>query len=551
MSTAAPKIEPIDAPFVKGLGPNLVPIEDVKPSPTNPRKHLGDLAELTSSIKRHGILQNLLARPNGKGFELVSGHRRLAAAKAAGLKEVPVNVREISDREVIEIQLVENCQRSDIHPLEEADAYEQLHTKHKIGIDELAAKVGKSKAYVYGRMKLCDLVNELARESFVRGVLSPSIATIVARLAPADQEKAALVILSGDEYQSPESAVEFKKEYGDDWAELRPMSFREAADYVHETFELRLKEAPFDTTDEALLPVAGSCTKCPKRSGSQPELFPDIKSADVCTDSICFKQKKQASFVQLQAKAKEKEKGQKVLADKKAESLFSGYDGSLRYNSSHVLASGKCEEDPKKRTWRELLGTEAPPLILARKPGGAVAQMFDKAAAIEVLAAKGVKFAKETPTFTKETPEAKEKREAKEKEAAIVDDLFQDRAIATIGREIRAKRWIGDGLAFLLERATFGYRFGEESKVAVARCGIQGKPTRAQFEKLSQPDAIALLVELALIEDAYDLGRNLAAFGLDTKKIRDAIKAERATAAAKPATSKPAAKKPLKGKPKK
>lgn len=148
MSTA-PKTEAIDAPYVKGHAAPLVAITDIHPSPSNPRKNLGDLTELIASVKRHGVLQPVLARPNNKGFELVSGHRRLAATKAAGLKEIPCIVREINDREVLEIQLVENCQRVDIHPLEEADAYQQLHAIHNVDIDALAAKVGKSKAYVY------------------------------------------------------------------------------------------------------------------------------------------------------------------------------------------------------------------------------------------------------------------------------------------------------------------------------------------------------------------------------------------------------------------
>mgnify|MGYP001594862614 FL=1 len=107
-----------------------LPIECLRPSPLNPRRRLDPQAmkELTDSVRAHGILQPLLVRPvdGGKKFEVVFGHRRLAAAKTAKLEDVPCAVRQLTDQEALEIGLIENLQREDVHPLDEADGYRKL-----------------------------------------------------------------------------------------------------------------------------------------------------------------------------------------------------------------------------------------------------------------------------------------------------------------------------------------------------------------------------------------------------------------------------------------
>jgi ParB/RepB/Spo0J family partition protein len=127
-------------------------------------------------------LQPLLARPLGDGgFELVFGHRRLRAAKLAGVASAPVMVRQLDDKEVLEEQIIENAQRDDIHPLEEAEGYERLHEQHGYSVDEIAAKVGKSRAFVYARMKLRALC-PAAMEAFYGGKLTAATALYVARI---------------------------------------------------------------------------------------------------------------------------------------------------------------------------------------------------------------------------------------------------------------------------------------------------------------------------------------------------------------------------------
>jgi ParB family chromosome partitioning protein len=135
-----------------------LPLERIRESTKNPRQRFNDLEELAASIRTHGLLQPILVRPMRKDFELVVGARRLRAARLAGLTSVPVQVKPLDDRSAREVQIIENLQRQDVHPLEEADGYKALlDGTPSCTIDEIAAKVGKSKAYVYQRLSLTRL----------------------------------------------------------------------------------------------------------------------------------------------------------------------------------------------------------------------------------------------------------------------------------------------------------------------------------------------------------------------------------------------------------
>jgi ParB/RepB/Spo0J family partition protein len=178
----------------------MVGLESVVSSPTNPRKTFERVAleEMTASVKKHGILQPVLLRPwpgdrklpkDQRGtYELVSGERRLRAAKAAGLGIIPALVRLLTDAEVLEIQIVENLQRTDLHPLEEAEGYRRLMAA-KYDVARIAGRVGRSVAYVYDQVKLLNLTRE-AQELFRRDAFTKGHAVILARLSPADQKRA-------------------------------------------------------------------------------------------------------------------------------------------------------------------------------------------------------------------------------------------------------------------------------------------------------------------------------------------------------------------------
>lgn len=147
-----------------GMRPDTVlPIKDIHPNKGQPRKTFDadELAELADSIRQHGVLQPLLVRRKGSGYEIVAGERRYQAARAAGLDEVPVVVREISDDDVLELALIENLQRSDLTPLEEARGYRQLIDEKGLTQEALAGILSKSRSAITNTLRLLDLPEEV------------------------------------------------------------------------------------------------------------------------------------------------------------------------------------------------------------------------------------------------------------------------------------------------------------------------------------------------------------------------------------------------------
>ncbi len=137
----------------------LVALALIVPTPLQPRSVFRDdhLDELTASIKEHGIIQPLIARKRGEQFELIAGERRWRAAQRAGLAEAPVIVREASDQDVLELALIENLQREDLNPIEEARAFARLAHEFHLRQEDIAQKVGKSRAGIANSMRLLDL----------------------------------------------------------------------------------------------------------------------------------------------------------------------------------------------------------------------------------------------------------------------------------------------------------------------------------------------------------------------------------------------------------
>ncbi len=137
----------------------LVALALIIPTPLQPRTVFRDdhLDELVASIKEHGIIQPLIARKRGEQFELIAGERRWRAAQRAGLAEAPVIVREASDQDVLELALIENLQREDLNPIEEARAFARLAHEFHLRQEDIAQKVGKSRAGIANSMRLLDL----------------------------------------------------------------------------------------------------------------------------------------------------------------------------------------------------------------------------------------------------------------------------------------------------------------------------------------------------------------------------------------------------------
>ena len=154
---------------------NLMPITALHPNPNQPRRHFDDAAlrELADSIKSQGIIQPLLVRPLGSEntYQIVAGERRWRAAQLAGLKEVPVYVRQLSDKEVMAAALIENLQREDLNPIEEAEALQALRDALELTQEELASRLGKSRPAIANALRLLQL-SASARADIQAGLLS-------------------------------------------------------------------------------------------------------------------------------------------------------------------------------------------------------------------------------------------------------------------------------------------------------------------------------------------------------------------------------------------
>jgi ParB family transcriptional regulator, chromosome partitioning protein len=273
-----------------------IPLDQIQPSKVNPRRRKDEkaLTELAESIKARGVLQPILVRPrNEGGYEIVCGERRYEASRTAGKEEIPARVVHLSDSEALELAVIENIQRESVHELDEALGYQQLMRQNPelYTVDTLALKIGRSPKYIYGRLRLAELTPNL-QVAFYEDKLTVGHAMEIARLQPRDQERALQECFPG--HRTTKAILKDK--------DPRPISVRELREWIQREIHLSLADAPFDVSDSNLVPAAGPCSTCPKRSGSNPLLFADsIRKADVCTDRECFCQK-EAALVALRIK---------------------------------------------------------------------------------------------------------------------------------------------------------------------------------------------------------------------------------------------------------
>ncbi|MFN3747620.1 MAG: ParB/RepB/Spo0J family partition protein [Sphingorhabdus sp.] len=188
-------------------GVSTIAVADIHPNPAQPRRHFSDesLLELAASLKRHGLIQPILVRPHGGGYQIVAGERRWRAAQRAQLHQVKAIVRELSDEETLEIALIENIQRQDLNPIEEAEAYRKLCDDFGHSQSELAAIVEKSRSHVANMMRLLELPT-LVRELVIEGKLSMGHAR--ALLGSEDSARlAAVVVKQGLSVRQTEALV--------------------------------------------------------------------------------------------------------------------------------------------------------------------------------------------------------------------------------------------------------------------------------------------------------------------------------------------------------
>lgn len=291
-SGAVATMEPPPAEALASPAPpaefRMIPITDIVESKTNPRKVFSGGNELCESVRAKGILQPLVVRPIGAikiCYELVCGARRLRAAKGAGLAEVPCIIRHYTDREVLEIQIIENDQRADVNPMEQAEGYERLLKYDGYDVAQIAAKTGRSDSYVRQRLQLTRL-REPFREMVMEGQLALGHGLLISRLSEAGQKELA-------------SSWNWRDRKRADWAP--PTTHSLSVEIANLTRNLRTAAFPKDSA--ALVKGSIPCIHCSHRSGFDRMLFADIDAkADLCHDAACY-DRKQSAFVQIRLKA--------------------------------------------------------------------------------------------------------------------------------------------------------------------------------------------------------------------------------------------------------
>ena len=170
-------------------GEQMLKINQVEPNREQPRKHFEEdaLLELADSIKQYGVLQPLLVRKRKDYYEIIAGERRWRAAKLAGVKEVPVIIKDYSSQEIVEIALIENIQREDLNPIEEAKAYQRLIKDYRLKQDEVAEKVSKSRAAITNSLRLLKL-DERVQDMVIEGKISSGHARTIITIEDKDKQ---------------------------------------------------------------------------------------------------------------------------------------------------------------------------------------------------------------------------------------------------------------------------------------------------------------------------------------------------------------------------
>lgn len=389
------------------------------------------LQELATSIAKVGVLQPILVRPLpgsrvqettevlGRGdrrpeYEIVCGERRWLASERAGMVDIPALVRALTDQEALEAQLVENLQRDDLHPLEEAEGYERLCEATGITKEQLGEKIGKSRSYVYNRLGLLKLTQE-ARDAFRQGKLDASKAELLATVADPKLQVKAL-----------KEFIEVR--YGD-----RTMSFRECKDWLQQNVMLKLQHAPFSIKDATLCPEAGACTGCPKRTHHDRDLFAAFDGPDMCMDAACFRAKEAAHVDKIRANAAEK--GMEVIAGKDAKALKPATWSDIKGYTKVEAKLNTSDGEMTVRKAAKAAGVQ--PILFVDPHTQEPVQVVPTAELEQALKAKGLIKSTRSDEDAKEAAKHKadmQKRDLEEK----VRDVYERRALREINDKLRA-----------------------------------------------------------------------------------------------------------------
>lgn len=311
----------------------------------------GDLTKLSESIREHGVIEPLIVRSVGVDrWEIVCGVRRYRAAKLINLMAVPCMVVELDDSAAIAMQVEENREREGMHPMDEALYFEDLSSRG-MDNDGIARRFQARRRDVVRRLKLLSL-SAKARKAFTAGAFDEESALSLATVDSARQHDILAAIDAGG------------------------LSADDITNYVHRTFMAQLDDVPWRMSDEALVPSAGSCTKCPKRSDAQRDLFAEESRGLKCLDVDCHRQKMDAAWQGTMRGATE---GLVTVLDEPDHALFipaqSGSRPAVMRSSGMVDEQGQCPHVPGL-TWADAVtralkpGADKPTVYVARDQDG-------------------------------------------------------------------------------------------------------------------------------------------------------------------------------------
>lgn len=401
-------------------GLHMVPVDQITPWRAGQMRKIFDpvkLQELADSIEDKGVLQPILLRPLSAPhddvplYELVAGERRWRASKMANQSTIPAIVRSLSDKEAIEIQVIENLQRADLSPIEEAEGYKRLLEEHGYTAESLAGKLAKSKSYVYGRLKLC-VLPPAAIDAITKGDLPATVGELIGRLPNMEMR---------EQFWSKEF-----EGYGEKYFEMP--SFRDIKETIERQYMRELKSAPFSRKDAKLVPDAGACINCPKMTGNNRAEYPDGR-ADMCTDVPCFERKLKAHCARQVEKAKDS--GAQVLDEAESAKMFQVAGGKawLSYNAGqkYFPLEDQCWQDKDRRSYKQLIEGHLQPVV-AVDPFGTPHFLAPKAETEKVL--------KEVHKIKSETSRAMSDRRASDRKRQEEKKIRQATAAEIVTRAI-------------------------------------------------------------------------------------------------------------------
>jgi ParB/RepB/Spo0J family partition protein len=324
---------------VRETNVSLIPIGKLQPSSTNRKATDAAVAEMTESVRQHGILQPIIVRPlTDHSYEIVCGEVRWLSALRVKLESVPAIVRPYTDEQAQAAQIVENLQRSNPNAIDEATAYENLRKLlgKNATIEQVAVQVGKDAPYVAQRLKLLSLI-PAAKKALAAGQIGIGHGILIAPLQEA-QQKTCIEWLGYEEDVADVDGLYSR------FRENTVQSVHSATAlrvFIAKTFMLTLLNAPFDTADAKLIPKMGACTTCPHNTATAANLFPDLKDAS-CLLASCFFKKRDLVLEQKIAEI-QKDTGKKIFRLGIGSAYFNQGPGKVKvdgYLSTNSWSSG-------------------------------------------------------------------------------------------------------------------------------------------------------------------------------------------------------------------